>query len=371
MQNQNTTILILGCGGFIGSHILPRLLDETGHRVVGIDVNASKIEEFLAHPRFTFEQLDVHDTAAVRKHVEKSDVVMSLVALCNPALYNTIPLSVIDINFTRPMELVQMCAEMNKWLIHFSTSEIYGKTISGVAGGTYDNPDRYVLKEDESPLILGPITAQRWSYASAKQLLERLIYAYGYEQDLAWTVIRPFNFIGPRMDFIPGVDGTGTPRVLACFMEALLEAKPLKLVDGGANRRNFTFVEDAVDAVMGVLNNPSEARGQAFNIGDPRNEVSVAELARMMIDIYRELRPEARDWELRTVSVSAQEFYGTGYDDSDRRVPDITKAQQLLKWAPQTPLRDALKTTIAYYIEHYASLTEGLSEQSTSDSGGD
>ncbi len=370
MQNQNTTILILGCGGFIGSHILPRLLNETQHRVIGIDVNASKIEEFLAHPRFTFEQLDVHDTNAVRMHVGKSDVVISLVALCNPALYNTIPLSVIDINFTRPMELVGMCAEMKKWLIHFSTSEIYGKTVAGVAGGVYDDPERYVLKEDESPLILGPITAQRWSYASAKQLLERLIYAYGFEQDLAYTVIRPFNFIGPRMDFIPGVDGTGTPRVLACFMEALLENKPLRLVDGGTNRRTFTFVEDAVDAVMGVLNNPAEARGQAFNIGDPRNEVSVAELADMMIDLYRELRPESRGWELHTVSVSGREFYGEGYDDSDRRVPDITKAHRLLKWKPKTPLRDALKTTIAYYIEHYASLIDGVSERSASDTGG-
>ncbi|MBD3315421.1 MAG: bifunctional UDP-4-keto-pentose/UDP-xylose synthase [Chitinivibrionales bacterium] len=351
---DNPTICILGCGGFIGSHLLGRLLSDSSCRVCGIDLTSAKIAGYLSHDRFEFVELNVHDTVAVREYVSRADIVISLVALCNPSLYTTIPLDVIDINFTRPLELVRMCAEMGKWLIHFSTSEVYGRTVSSFmpeeSRGTVDE-SRYVLNEDTSPLVMGPIKAQRWCYASAKQLLERVMFAYAFEKDLEYTIVRPFNFIGPRMDFIPGVDGEGTPRVLACFMEALLKHKPIQLVDGGKNRRCFTYVDDAVDAVMAILNHAEAAKGRIFNVGNPENETTIAGLAETMIALYRELCPECEEVEVEQVSGRA--FYGPGYEDSDRRVPDITKARERLGWEPCTALEPALRATMSHYIREY------------------
>jgi UDP-apiose/xylose synthase len=212
-------LCILGCGGFIGSHILDRLLTVPGWKVIGIDRSSAKISRYMGNPRFSYVNIDIHDSSAIKPYIEQCDAVISLVALCNPSLYNTIPIDVIDANFIRPLEVVKLCADLDKWLIHFSTCEVYGKTAGAITG----NPDDVKpFNEDDSPLILGPINAQRWSYAAAKQLLERAIYAYGFERKLRYTMVRPFNFIGPRMDFIPGIDGNGIPRVLACFMDALL-----------------------------------------------------------------------------------------------------------------------------------------------------
>jgi len=347
-----TRLCILGCGGFIGSHLLDTVLADPSYTVAGIDVNADKIKHHLANPRLYFTKADIYTGNTVERAVETSDIVVSLAALCNPSLYNTVPLRVIENNFSHPRALVDLCAKRKKWLIHFSTCEVYGRTITGYAGrDAAHNPEPFI--EDSSPYVLGPIGAQRWTYACAKQLLERLIYAYSFEQGLDYTIVRPFNFIGPRMDFIPGIDGEGVPRVIACFMEALLFNKPLKLVDGGGNRRAFTAISDAVDAVMAMIKNPEQAKGQVFNIGNPNNETTIAGLAHRMKELYQKIDKSARGRAIEIRTVTSEEFYGKGYDDSDRRVPDITKARRLLGWEPQTGLDEALRLTIASYIKEY------------------
>lgn len=356
MEIHREKLCLLGVGGFIGSHLLKRLLDSDRYEICGLDVASSKISKYIDHPRFTFKRINVDNTDAVRKIVEWSDTVVSLVAICNPAEYNQIPLDVIDINFVRPLELVEMCVELDKRLIHFSTSEIYGKTIQGMAGDGLKDPEaeeHYILKEDESPLIMGPISAQRWSYAAAKQLLERVIYAHGHAGNLDYTIIRPLNFVGARMDYIPGVDGDGVPRVLACFMEALLFDKPLQLVDGGAARRCFTAIDDAIDAIEKVIERPDASRNQIFHFGNPDNECTIEELAYLMIDLYKELRPHIEHKEYEVVSVPSENFYGEGYEDCDRRVPDISKAKSLLDWYPETNLRDSMRVAVQSFIEYY------------------
>jgi UDP-apiose/xylose synthase len=351
-----TSLSILGCGGFIGSHLLERLLEGGNFRITGIDISSSKISHLLSHRDFTFVGLDVHEQEKLRPHIEKCDTVISLVALCNPSLYNKIPIEVIDINFTRQLELVRMCSELGKWLIHFSTCEVYGRTAGSlVPGNAVAGRTRqlFEMNEDSTPMIMGPIAAQRWTYACAKQLAERLIYAYSAEKGLRYTIVRPFNFIGPRMDYIPGVDGQGVPRVLACFMEALLKNKPLYLVDGGRSKRTFTYIDDAVDALIRMLDRPERAQNQIFNIGHPSNETSIAELASRMAALYRELAPKMVHPRLEIKTISSKDFYGEGYEDSDRRVPDISKARLLLQWEPHTDLDTALRSTMAWYLEHY------------------
>jgi len=357
-----TRLCILGCGGFIGSHLLDRLLSEAGFEVIGIDTASTKIKCHLTSPGFSFVPLDIENSAAVRPFIQRCDMVVSLAALCNPSLYNTIPVRVIENNFSQPRAVVAMCSEYKKRLVHFSTCEVYGRTISGYAGRPSGGAiERF--NEDCSPFVLGPIGAQRWTYACAKQLLERLIYAYGFERGLEFTIIRPFNFIGPRMDFIPGIDGEGVPRVIACFMEALLFQKPLKLVDGGKNRRTFTAIEDAINAIMAIIKKPDKAKDQVFNIGNPANETTIAGLAHRMRDIYQQLNPKSAGRTIDIVNVTSEEFYGQGYEDSDRRVPDISKAADLLGWKPAIDLDEALCSTMRSYIEDYGKFAAETKQQ--------
>jgi len=145
-SESSRSICILGCGGFIGSHLVERLLATTDHAIIGIDLSAAKIAPLLDNPRLSFVKLDVGDPAALAPYIDRCETVVSLAALCNPALYNTVPLDVIESNFTRPLELVKLCAARKKWLIHFSTCEVYGKTPAAITG---------------TPMIAGPLSKTR------------------------------------------------------------------------------------------------------------------------------------------------------------------------------------------------------------------
>ena len=364
-ENRSRTITVLGCGGFIGSHLLEALLSTTDFEVLGADLSSKKIVHLIDHERFTFYETDIHDPGAVMPLLKLSGTVVSLAALCNPWLYNHTPVAVIESNFVRMYPLVQACSECNCRLVHFSTSEVYGKTLGTAAGVAGDDPSLFLLNEENSPLLLGPVHAQRWCYASAKQLLERTIFAYGYERGLDYTIVRPFNFIGPQMDFIPGIDGEGVPRVIACFMDALLHGRPLQLVDGGKNKRCFTAISDAVDATVKIIRQPDAARGGIFNIGNPGNETTIADLAGKMIELYHEFVTAEADRHPSIENVTADEFYGDGYEDSDRRVPDISGAVERLGWHPEVDLTTALRLTVEGFVKEY-----GAENQENGDVGG-
>src|SRR3546814_9533254 len=172
-------------------------------------------------------------------------MVINLAAICNPAEYNTNPIAVIRSNFIDCYGLVDLCSRTGTWLMHFSTSETYGRTLASyLSGGQYDDPALYELDEATTPLIMGPIPNQRWTYAFAKQLMERYNYAHHKEQGMPFTTGRPLNFFGPRMDYIPGRDGEGVPRVLANFMAAPLDGQPMRLVDAGKARRTIVSIHD-------------------------------------------------------------------------------------------------------------------------------
>jgi UDP-apiose/xylose synthase len=251
---------------------------------------------------------------------------------------------------------LEACADLRKWIIHFSTSEVYGRTVASyLKKRDYSDKDLFEQSEDETPLIMGPIQNQRWSYATAKQLVERYIFALYKEAGLKFTIIRPFNFFGPRMDYIPGRDGEGVPRVLACFMEALLDGKPMKLVDGGHAKRTITSIHDAIDALFLVIRNPNVAQNQIFNVGNADNEVSIAQLALLMREIFADVTGDVSVKRHPIEYISGLEFYGEGYEDCDRRVPDMTKANELLGWSPTRSLQQTLKETIAYYYQEYGS----------------
>ena len=361
------TYVVIGCGGFIGSHFLDRILGDRQVQVHGIDVSSQKIERHLHNPRFDFHATYLDQARGldlVDKLLPEADALINLAAICNPSHYNTCPVNVIYSNFIDVYRLIELCARHDKWLVHFSTSEVYGRTLSSyVDGEDYRDARLFELSEDSTPLVMGPVSRQRWSYAAAKQLLERFIYGLHHERGLPFTLVRPFNFFGPRMDFIPGRDGDGIPRVLACFMTALLDDKPMQLVDGGRARRTIISIHDAIDALMLMLQRPERAQNQIFNVGSREFEVTIAELARLMRRIYAEVTGDPAYLRHPIVDVPASQFYGPGYEDCDRRMPNLDKTAARLGWSAKRSLDDTLRETMAYYHGLYG--TSGVGVESS------
>lgn len=337
-------IAVLGAGGFLGSHLVPALSRLPGTAIDAVDLSLHKLE--FSSPHLERHVADITDAKRIEGVLERCDVVLSLTALCTPALYSTNPLSVIDANYTHLVPIVEYCAAHRKRLVHFSTCEVYGRLALDTTARSTE-----LMHEDDTALFLGPVSRERWSYACAKQLLERLIWAHGQHKGLDFTIIRPFNVIGSRMDFLPGVDGEGVPRVLACFMNALLREQELLLVDGGLQKRSFISVEEFAEAIVRVVERPRDCRGEIINIGNPSNDVSIRALGEALSAEFERQVPRAARARFR--AVSAEAFYGPGYDDSARRIPDITKAERLLDWRPKVSLSAMLPAIVADYVARY------------------
>lgn len=347
-------ITVLGAGGFIGSHLVPALLQRFDCAIDAVDINFDKLE--LHDSRLCRIQARVEQPGLAKELVERSQLVVSLTALCNPALYSSVPLAVIDANYTHLLPIVEACAARRVRLLHFSTSEVYGRMALAA-----DGEPATEMCEDESALVLGPVDRERWTYACAKQLLERVIWAHGQHGALEFSIVRLFNVIGPRMDFLPGVDGEGIPRVLASFMHALLVGQPLPLVDGGTQRRTFMAVEDLNEAVCRIIERRQACRNQILNLGNPRNDVSIEQLAHLLAMVYASRVPAAASARVR--HVSAQAFYGDGYDDTPVRIPSVDKAERLLGWQAERSLAQMLPDIVDSYIAHYGRRMRGMASQ--------
>jgi nucleoside-diphosphate-sugar epimerase len=200
--------------------------------------------------------------------------------------------------------------------------------------------------------VYGPIQKQRWIYACAKQMMDRVIWAMGKHRDLQFTLIRPFNWIGSGLDSL-SAPKEGSSRVVTQFLGHLLRGEPVTLVDGGRQRRCFTYVDDGLDCLLAILRNQDGVcDGEIFNIGNPDNDYSIRELAEMMVEVVREIPELATavdNVEFR--EVSAADYYGPDYQDVGYRVPDIKNAMTKLVWKPVTGLKDALRQTVMSYVK--------------------
>jgi nucleoside-diphosphate-sugar epimerase len=329
-------ILMLGAGGFIGSNLVEHLCRSQvdDYEIVGVDISDEKVPE-VGGDRFSFHNVDFTEPF-VTEELKRADVVIDLVAYANPSVYVESPLETFRLNFLQNLKIVDLCVEHRKRLIQYSTCEVYGR------------PSGEAYSEDHSELICGPVTKQRWIYSAGKQLLERVIHAYGLEGQLDYGIIRPFNFIGPRFDYLVPAGNKGGPRVFAQFMSALLTGGPMFLVDGGEQRRSFTHIDDASRGLETILHHPS-ARNQVFNIGNPNNDISIRELALLMQDVYRDLTGTPSNCQL--VEIEGEKFYGPGYEDHTRVPADITKLRSL-GWEPQHRLRETLEQIMGWYLEN-------------------
>ncbi|MGA3098774.1 MAG: bifunctional UDP-4-keto-pentose/UDP-xylose synthase [Bryobacteraceae bacterium] len=347
-------ILSLGAGGFIGSHLTHRLLRE-GCAVTAVDIDLDKVSDDIGSSNLKAVRQDIREPGwDLDRAVRDADLVIDLIAYANPGLYLRIPLEVFRLNFIENLKIAEACVRHRKRLIQFSTCEVYGRTAASLPNARLADPEDPIhatFSEDTSEYILGPVSKHRWIYSCAKQLLERVLHAYGLEMGFNYTIIRPFNFIGPKIDFLPS-DGEGIPRVFSFFMDALLNGTPMQLVNGGSNRRCYTYIDDAVECCWRIVQNPGGVCDrQILNIGSPHNEISIRKMAETMREIYAAEFRQPGEPLSAIVSVTGEEFYGAGYDDSDRRIPDIAKARTLLGWEPAWPVRDILETTMRYYVE--------------------
>jgi UDP-4-amino-4-deoxy-L-arabinose formyltransferase/UDP-glucuronic acid dehydrogenase (UDP-4-keto-hexauronic acid decarboxylating) len=337
----NMKILILGVNGFIGNALVRRILQTRDWEVFGLDLHSNKIAESLGHPRFHFLEGDISINKEWNEyHIKKCDVVLPLVAIATPKVYVKNPLAVFKLDFEENLRIVRECVQYRTRIIFPSTSEVYGMCSDAN------------FSEDDSNLILGPIHKQRWIYSCSKQLLDRVIWAYGQTGQLQFTLFRPFNWIGPKLDDLDAAK-EGSSRVVTQFILNLLEREPIQLVDGGSQKRCFTYVEDGIDCLMSIIEDPGGvANGQIFNIGNPDNEASIAELANLLLDLFRRHPDHLKDEKYsEIIRVSAHSYYGEGYQDIFTRKPSIDKATRLLGWKPKTELKTSLKYTLDAFLE--------------------
>ncbi len=325
-------VLILGVNGFIGHHLSKRILETTDWEVYGMDMSSDRIQDLLDHPRMHFFEGDITiNTEWVEYHVKKCDVILPLVAIATPSTYVKEPLKVFELDFEANLPIVRSAAKYKKHLIFPSTSEVYGMS----RDAEFD--------PENSELVYGPINKPRWIYACAKQLMDRVIWGYGME-GLNFTLFRPFNWIGAGLDSIH-TPKEGSSRVLTQFLGHIVRGEPIQLVDGGEQKRSFTYVDDGIDALMRIIENKDgKATGKIFNVGNPTNNYSIRELAGMMLDLAAEY-PEYRDTakQVKLVETSSGAYYGTGYQDVQNRVPKIENTKNDLGWAPTVTMADALR----------------------------
>jgi nucleoside-diphosphate-sugar epimerase len=337
-----TRVLILGANGFIGSSLTHAILKQKDWEVYGMDVGDHKLGDCLGHSRFKFVEGDVTiNREWIEYHVKKCDAILPLVAIANPAQYVKDPLRVFELDFEANLAVVRQCAKYKKRIIFPSTSEVYGMC-----------PDEE-LNEMSSPMVYGPVDKQRWIYACSKQLLDRVIYAYGVRDGVDYTLFRPFNWIGPKLDNV-FEHKEGSSRLFTQFISNVIFKKPIQLVDGGKQGRSFTFIDDGVDALLRIIENKGgRASRQIFNIGNPANNVSVSRLAQLIIAAFKEY-PEYREHarEAKIVAVSSGKYFGKYYQDIQKRVPSITAIRKQLGWKPKVDLKTAIKLTLDYHLAH-------------------
>lgn len=213
------------------------------------------------------------------------------------------------------------------------------------------SPDKELL-EDQSPLVLGPVSKTRWIYSCSKQMMDRVIAAYGQEEGLRYTLFRPFNWIGPRLDTFEDAK-LRKARSITQMIYDILHERPISLVGGGHQRRCFTWIGDGVKALEAIIRNENcVADGEIFNIGNPENDASIKELALLVIHALKdEPRYKALAEKATFKEVDPKEYYGNGYEDIVRRVPSIAKARHLLRWKPETSLEEAVRLTVRHVLE--------------------
>lgn len=342
--SRKKQVLILGVNGFIGNALTERLLKSGKYDVHGMDMQSNSIERLMHRPGFHFHEGDISiHREWIEYHVKKCDIILPLVAIATPAEYTRNPLRVFELDFEENLRIVRYCAKYKKRVLFPSTSEVYGMS----EDETFD--------EDNSKLVLGPIRKQRWIYSCSKQLLDRVIYAYGQTEGLEFTIFRPFNWIGPRLDSLSSAR-IGSSRAITQLILNLVEGTPIQLVDGGAQKRCFTDVNDGVECLYRIIENKNNrCNHKIINIGNPDNEASIKELAHTLVEKFEKhpLRMHFPPF-AGIIEIESRSFYGKGYEDVQHRKPKIQNAKKFLDWEPHIQMEQSIEETLDFFLRQAA-----------------
>jgi UDP-glucose 4-epimerase len=313
--------LLTGGAGFVGSHLAEALLTK-GHEVMVIDDLSTGSMNNIAHlkgrPGFEYMIDSIMNEPLTAELVDRADVVFHLAAAVGVKLIVEAPVRTIETNVHGTEVVLKHASKKGKLVFIFSTSEVYGKST--------DVPFR-----EDADLVMGPTPKHRWAYACSKALDEFLALAYHRERKLPVVVVRLFNTVGPRQTGRYGM-------VIPNFVRQALTGAPITVFGDGKQTRSFTDVGDVVIGLLKLMNEP-RAIGQVFNLGN-REEVSIGELAERV--------RAATGSNSEIVFIPYDEAYEAGFEDMPRRVPDLTKVQQLVDYRPTLVLDEILRRVIAH-----------------------
>jgi UDP-4-amino-4-deoxy-L-arabinose formyltransferase/UDP-glucuronic acid dehydrogenase (UDP-4-keto-hexauronic acid decarboxylating) len=340
-SSRKKSVLILGVNGFIGNFLVERLLQSGKYEVHGMDLRSNNIQSLIGREGFHFNEGDISiHREWIEYHVRKCDIILPLVAIATPIEYTRNPMRVFELDFEENLRIVRYCVKYGKRIIFPSTSEVYGMC---------EDED---FDEHNSKLILGPIRMQRWIYSCSKQLLDRVIWALGVKEGLKFTLFRPFNWIGPKLDSLTSAR-IGSSRAITQLILNLVEGTPIQLIDGGDQKRCFTDVSEGVECLFRIIENKNGVcDGQIFNIGNPWNEASIKEMAEMLVEKFDKhpLRDKFPPF-AGMHQTESKSYYGNGYQDVQRRKPSIKNAQKLLEWTPEIALNQSIDETLDYFLK--------------------
>jgi nucleoside-diphosphate-sugar epimerase len=313
--------LVTGGAGFIGSHLSEELL-RSGWRVRVLDDLSTGRRGNLAHldghDGLTFFQGSATDPSLLQRLIADSDVVFHLAAAVGVRLVVEQPVRTLSTNIRATELVLELASRHRAKVLVASTSEVYGKL----------DVDHFAESDD---LVLGPTHKSRWSYAASKIIDEHLALAYARETGLAVTVVRLFNTIGPRQT---GQYGMVAPR----FVRQALSGEPITVYGDGRQRRSFTWVGDAVHAMIALAQHPG-AVGEVFNVGHTK-DITILDLA-LLVKLMTHSPSDI-------ITVPFEEAYESGFEDMQRRLPDITKLRRLIGYRPTLGLPAMLEAIVAY-----------------------
>jgi UDP-glucose 4-epimerase len=313
-------VLVTGGAGFIGSHLVERLIARGDHVEVVDDLStgrAANLEALGGHPRLTSTIGSVTDPALVGALVERADAVVHLAAAVGVRLIVERPTRTIATNVRGTEVVLEAAARRARPVLLASTSEVYGKSAA------------VPFREDDD-LVLGPTSRSRWAYACSKALDEWLALAYWRERALPVVIARLFNTVGPRQRGRFGM-------VLPTLAAQALRGEPMTVFGSGEQTRCFAHVADVVEALLRLLETPA-AVGEVFNVGSDR-EVAINELARMVRAAAASASP--------IVHVPYDRAYAVGFEDMQRRVPDLTKLARAIGFTPAIALERIVVDALA------------------------
>jgi len=323
----NEAVLVTGGAGFIGSHLVDRLVAE-GHQVTVLDDfstgNARNLGDLTGDPRLEIRHGSVLDADLVDSLVERNPLVFHLAAAVGVQYIVDDPLGSVLTNVRGTENVLASSARHGARLVLASTSEIYGR-------------NTHVPFREDAERVLGPTWMHRWSYSTAKAIDEHLAFAYS-DRGLAVSIVRYFNSYGPR------IDERGYGSVVARFIAQALAGQAITVHGDGRQTRCFTYVSDTVEGTLRAGTGPA-ALGKVFNIGAGQ-EISIAELA----ETIREIVGSASSIDL----VPYESSYPRGFEDTRRRVPDVTRARLELGFSAAVTLRDGMRRTVEWCRANYA-----------------